>query len=437
MPRLTSASHDGLVALLCLETMCALAKISCFEGKPLSSLSVSDNGKSFLNVCEDGSCTLWSFDSKKQTAQLLPPGNVQGKGVYGYWHPSGQILCVGEEGWSLWNGNDATPEIEMLRCSEGGDDASVTSLNFSLPAGNLLAASSGDGTVRVYAMSESAKSSCQLHRSLTMEEIAGNADPNEDSQYQVFNWKCCDGEVLHCAFSPDLKTLVACCDDGVVRLYNWDNPNAPPVTLEGHTDAVTSCSFVRGNSTKLATVSWDGTAKLWDLEEQKCSTSYNGHEGWVRCCALGRFLLTGDDDGYVRVFIIGGEESQKSLKVHEGAINCLCFNSDETNVLTCSDDGTLSVLDLRSYEVVCTMEGHTDAVNDARYTNDGFGVVSVSSDRTLRLWNSRFGHPLVTFGCGTDEVMAVDIAPENEWSVVTSGKDGFIRFWSIDFGSYY
>ena len=98
MPRLTSASHDGLVALLCLETMCALAKISCFEGKPLSSLSVSDNGKSFLNVCEDGSCTLWSFDSKKQTAQLLPPGNVQGKGVYGHWHASGQILCVGEEG---------------------------------------------------------------------------------------------------------------------------------------------------------------------------------------------------------------------------------------------------------------------------------------------------------------------------------------------------
>ena len=277
-------------------------------------------------------------------------------------------------GWSLWNGNDATPEIEMLRCSEGGDDASVTSLNFSLPAGNLLAASSGDGTVRVYAMSDSAKSSYKLHRSLTMEDIAGDADPNEDSQYQVFNWKCCDGEVLHCAFSPDLKTLVACCDDGVVRLYNWDNPNAPPVALDGHTDAVTSCSFVRGNSTKMATVSWDGTAKLWDLEEQKCSTSYIGHEGWVRCCVFGRFLLTGDDDGYVRVFIIGGEESQKSLKLHEGAINCLRFNSDETNVLTCSDDGTLRVLDLGSYEIVCTMEGHTDAVNDARYTNDGFGL---------------------------------------------------------------
>ena len=148
----------------------------------------------------------------------------------------------------------------------------------------FLAASSGDGTVRVYAMSDSAKSSYKLHRSLTMEDIAGDADPNEDSQYQVFNWNCCDGEVLHCAFSPDLKTLVACCDDGVVRLYNWDNPNAPPVALDGHTDAVTSCSFVRGNSTTMATVSWDGTAKLWDLEEQKCSTSYIGHEGWVRCC---------------------------------------------------------------------------------------------------------------------------------------------------------
>ena len=38
---------------------------------------------------------------------MLPPNNAQGKGVYGCWHQDGQILCTGEEGWSLWNGNDA------------------------------------------------------------------------------------------------------------------------------------------------------------------------------------------------------------------------------------------------------------------------------------------------------------------------------------------
>ena len=163
----------------------------------------------------------------------------------------------------------------------------------------------------------------------------------------------------------------------------------------------------------------------------------NGHDGWVRCCTLGRFLITGDDEGYIRVFVIGGEEPQQNLKIHDGAVNSLCYNADETNLLSCSDDGTLHVINLQSYETVCKMEGHRDAVNAACYTKDGFGIVSVSSDRTLRLWNATFGHPLVTFGCGEDEVMTIDVAPDNVWSVVTSGKDGFIRFWSIDFESYY
>lgn len=438
MPRLTTASLDGVVALLCLETMCPLMKILCFQNKRINGLSVSSDATSFLNVCEDGSCTLWNYKSSKQTAQLLPPNNAQGKGVYGCWHQDGQILCTGEEGWSLWNGNDAKPEIEKVRCSKGGDDASVTSVNFSTPDGELLATSSGDGMVRVYAMSDLAKEKYKLHQSLTT--ISNDGDDNNNnnnSEYLLFEWKCTDGgEVLYTKFTPNLKTLVACCDDGNIRLYNWDNPNAPPITLEGHEDAVTSCAFSNDN-TKMASVSWDGTAKIWDLEAHKPIVTCNGHDGWVRCCTLGRFLITGDDEGYIRVFVIGGEEPQQNLKIHDGAVNSLCYNTDETNLLSCSDDGTLHVINLQSYETVCKMEGHRDAVNAACYTKDGFGIVSVSSDRTLRLWNATFGHPLVTFGCGEDEVMTIDVAPDNVWSVVTSGKDGFIRFWSIDFESYY
>ena len=125
------------------------------------------------------------------------------------------------------------------------------------------------------------------------------------------------------------------------------------------------------------------------------------------------------------------------MQVHDSAVNSLCYNQDESHLLSCSDDGTLHILNLQTMEMVCKMVGHTDAVNDACYTNDGYGIISVSSDRTLRVWNATFGHALVTFGCGKDEVMSIDVAPDNAWSVVTSGKDGILRFWSIDFESYY
>ena len=76
-------------------------------------------------------------------------------------------------------------------------------------------------------------------------------------------------------------------------------------------------------------------------------------------------------------------------------------------------------------------------MNDVCFTKDGFGVITVSSDRTIRVWSSELGTALVSMGCGDDEVMSCARAPDNNWTVVTGGKDGILRVWSIDFTSYY
>ena len=60
---------------------------------------------------------------------------ARGAGVAGVWHSNGTILCVGSDGWSLWNGKDARPEIASLKCSAGGDDAGITHVSFA-PSGH-------------------------------------------------------------------------------------------------------------------------------------------------------------------------------------------------------------------------------------------------------------------------------------------------------------
>ena len=66
------------------------------------------------------------------------------------------------------------------------------------------------------------------------------------------------------------------------------------------------------------------------------------------------------------------------LQVHDGAINGMCYNTEQTQLVTCGDDGTIHVLDLSSGQTAFRMEGHLDAVNDVAFTSDGFGIVSVS-----------------------------------------------------------
>ena len=434
LPRLASTAWDGTTALLCVETMCALVSVTM--PSRLRSIAPAPSGQDFLAVAIDGTCSLWNYNKQSQQSQLLSAGNMQGAGVNGMWHKTGKLLCVGDCGWSLWNAIDAKPEVACLPCSDGGEDAAVTHLSMSpAPESSLLAAASGDGSVRVFALTKKAFDDNYLHNNIP----EGDVQLVKGLAYSplLMKWKCCDdGEVLYVRFTPSMKALVACCDDGNVRIYNWDNPAAPPVTLEAHSDAVVSCDFNKDGS-RMCTVSWDGTCKLWDWDEGECICTCDGHDGWVRACALGRFLITGDDSGTVRVFAVGSAEPMKIIQVHDGAITAMSYNEDQTNVVTCGDDGTVHVLDLGTGQTVCRMEGHEDAVNGVAYTKDGYGIVSVSSDRTLRFWSATNGAELVKFGCGEDESMTIAVAPDNRWTTATSGKDGKVRIWSIDYESYY
>jgi WD40 repeat protein len=73
------------------------------------------------------------------------------------------------------------------------------------------------------------------------------------------------------AFSPDGRTLAIGGDDGSVRLWNTKDPVHPvalgdPVT--GHTSGIATMTF-RPRDHILATVSIDGTIRLWDLDAER------------------------------------------------------------------------------------------------------------------------------------------------------------------------
>ena len=71
-----------------------------------------------------------------------------------------------------------------------------------------------------------------------------------------------NGEILDLAASPDGRHLVAANRSGSVEVWSLADRKLRAI-LRGHRERVSSLSFDNGGM--LATTSWDGSMRLWDL----------------------------------------------------------------------------------------------------------------------------------------------------------------------------
>ncbi len=168
--------------------------------------------------------------------------------------PDGSLLALGDldGAVTLWD----SVTNEQLASFEGHTGA-VRALEFS-PDGSLLASGSDDGSVRVW-------------------NVSGM--PEEFSELAILD-SGAGAPVLTVSFSPDGSLLAtaggaedSAGTDSPIAL--WDvsalsgagEQIAPAAVLSGHTDRVGSVDF-SPDGTQLASVSLDGTVRVWGVEEE-------------------------------------------------------------------------------------------------------------------------------------------------------------------------
>jgi WD40 repeat protein/serine/threonine protein kinase len=155
------------------------------------------------------------------------------------------------------------------------------------------------------------------------------------------------------SFSPDDKRLATASFDKTAKV--WDARTGHELlTLKGHTAFVTSVSF-SADSQRLATASWDQTAKVWDA-------------------LSGRELRT--------------------LKGHTNPVASVSFSADGQRLATASDDGTVKVWDAWTGQELLSLKGHTKPVTSVSFSADGQRLATASDDKTVKVWDARtLSHP--------------------------------------------
>lgn len=209
------------------------------------------------------------------------------------------------------------------------------------------------------------------------------------------------GEVMVAQYSPDGHwILTSGRNDTVARLWNADDPTAPPRELHGHTGWINHAAFC-GPRPLLATADDDGTALLWEVPSHDTAASSS--------------VIT----------------PQYTLRGHTGGITTVAFSPDCERLATGSQDQTIREW-TETGAFIEEHSGHERVVTTVAYSADGRWLVSASLDDTARVWKPGFPTAFITLQGHSDDVLHARFSPLDAATVVTTSNDHTARIWKID-----
>jgi WD40 repeat protein len=159
-----------------------------------------------------------------------------------------------------------------------------------------------------------------------------------------------------------------------------------------------------------------------------------GHTAFVQALAFapdGAILVTGSEDGTVRLWNVATRDCMAVKRDHAAAVNCVSFTRDNL-MLTASDDATVKVWSLPQFEVVQTLKGHTGYVSEAHAAGRG-RALSSGDDGTLRLWDLATGECLKAMEHG-EWPSAMHVAPDGKRAVACSAFFNVMKMWDLESG---
>ncbi|NXP35856.1 WDR17 protein, partial [Leiothrix lutea] len=208
------------------------------------------------------------------------------------------------------------------------------------------------------------------------------------------------------------------------------------VSFKGHVETIFDCKFKPDNPDLLATASFDGTIKVWDINTLSAVYTSPGNEGviysisWapgnLNCIAGG----TSRNGGFIWD-IRKGKMITRFSEHGKNGIFCIAWShKDSKRIATCSSDG---------FCIIRTIDGnvlhkykHPAAVFGCDWSQNNKDMIATGcEDKNVRVYYlaTSSDQPLKVFTGHTAKVFHVRWSPLREGILCSGSDDGTVRIW--------
>ncbi len=266
------------------------------------------------------------------------------------------------------------------------------------PSGRTIAIASVDGTVAV-------------------------ADVRSGRRSSVLRLK--EDLALTVEFSPDGTALLIATDTGVVGILPLRNGAAlRPLPASG---SKAERAYYSADGTRVVAASRDGALRIWSSAGGAPTVLPAGtplNAGAVS--PVDSSVAAVDEDGYLRIWELDQPRSRpRKILVDRESLFSVRFSADGQRIVTGSENGVLRVMDVRGGPPLAELRGHFGPISDAAFLRGDDDVVSVGYDGTLRRWNLlEVTRPSGSVAVGRPSLSA------DRTRVASAFADGVVRIWN-------
>ena len=239
-----------------------------------------------------------------------------------------------------------------------------------------------------------------------------------------------------CASAPKVEKTLA--EEAALREEAVVNDEASVVQVFPHVLGMVQSAVFSPDGRYVLTGDHGGAVRVWEAESGVLRKTYYGHEMQVMSVAWspdGRFIASGSLDHTIKIWNADFSSEAQEIHTlrHEDEVYSVAFSHDSRYVVSSSRDKTVRIWEAATGGEIAILRGHQNTISSAAFSPDDRCIVSASADMTVKIWALETGRIRTLYG-HTDFIRSVAWSPNGK-QVISASYDSTVRIWDAETGA--